>query len=271
MGGMSKKPKILITNDDGISAPGIRHLWRALAAHADLTIVAPMTEQSGMSLAVTLRTPLRITPVAWPEGTPAWSVNGTPVDCVKMALTVLKATPDLIVSGINRGTNSGRTVLYSGTVGGVIEGILRGVPGVAFSSYDFDEPEFAAFEPFIPTIVNLMMRRPLPTGSMLNVSFPGKEKTAQPDGRHVIGGIKLTRQGRQYWIEDPEAVHYDASAQVYTFGAKLQEFVEHEESDIFWLSQGYVTCVPVHVDELTDWRYLESQKAHFEAGHTADA
>ena len=126
---MSKNFRILIINDDGIHAPGLIHLWKALVDLADVTIIAPAIEQSGVGLGITLRSPLHIESVAWNKGTPAWKISGTPADCVKMALSViLKTPPDLIVSGINRGSNSGRNVLYSGTVGGVIEGVLRNIP-----------------------------------------------------------------------------------------------------------------------------------------------
>src|SRR5574338_1188667 len=145
---MNKKSHILITNDDGIKAPGIQHLWSALKDFATISIVAPKTEQSGVGLGITIRSALHIEEFAWEELDSCWSVTGTPADCVKMALSVLlPSPPDLIVSGINRGTNAGRTVLYSGTIGGVIEGILRGIPGIAFSSFDMANTEYAQFLP----------------------------------------------------------------------------------------------------------------------------
>lgn len=117
---MANKPRILLTNDDGISAPGLKHLWQALSDIADLSIIAPATEKSGVGLSITIREPLQIQSVDWEKGTPAWKVNGTPADCVRLGLSViLKDRPDLIVSGINRGANSGRNVLYSGTIQGL--------------------------------------------------------------------------------------------------------------------------------------------------------
>ena len=130
---MTRKPKILITNDDGIFAPGLRSLWQALVDYADVSIVAPTDDTSGAGAGITIKTPLRVDVVPWENGTRAWKVNGKPADCVKLALgTILTEKPDLIVSGINRGSNSGRTVFCSGTVGGVIEGALRKIPGIAF-------------------------------------------------------------------------------------------------------------------------------------------
>lgn len=250
-----KRPKILITNDDGIHAPGIHHLHKSLIDYADLYIVAPETEQSGRSLSVSVFSSLHVKKVENWLKTPAWSVSGTPADCVKIALSLLlREKPDFIVSGINSGTNAGRTLLYSGTVGGVIEGILRGIPGIAFSSYEFEETEYQAFERYIPTFVDYALKHPLPQGTFLNVNFPSKKMVPQ--------GIKLTRQGRQYWLEDPLDENHES---VYLLDARLKAFEEHEDSDIYWLDRGYIAAVPVHVDELTDKAYLAHAKAHFEA------
>jgi 5'-nucleotidase len=262
---MKRRPQILITNDDGIDAPGIRHLWNALQGKADLFIVAPSDEQSGVGAGISLHTPLKVQEIEWSKCTGAWSVSGTPVDCVKMAINVLlKTGPDLIVSGINRGTNAGRNVLYSGTVGGVIEGTLRGIPGVAFSAYDYNGTNYAIFEEYIPQIVNYMMKHPLPAGTFLNVNFPSVYPENRKDGLDTTFGIKLTRQGKQYWLEHPEKIIYHKESSSYEFVTDLKAFDEHEDSDIHWLELGYITAVPVHVEELTDRKYLKEQKNHFE-------
>ena len=120
---MSNRPLILLTNDDGIHAAGIRHLWEAVSDLADIAIVAPDQERSGCGLSITWTKPLQIRPFPWDAGTPAWSLNGTPADCVKMACSVLlDRKPHMVLSGINKGSNAGRTVLYSGTVGGIKPG-----------------------------------------------------------------------------------------------------------------------------------------------------
>src|SRR3989338_2220579 len=135
------RPFLLITNDDGISAPGIKHLWQAVHEFADVAIVAPHVEKSGCGLSITWAKPLRIQPFVWDGDTPAWSVNGTPADCVKMACSViLEKRPQMVLSGVNRGSNAGRTVLYSGTIGGVIEGAYKNIPGIAFSFSDMNMP-----------------------------------------------------------------------------------------------------------------------------------
>lgn len=253
-----QKPHILITNDDGIHAPGIRHLWQALHEIADLTIVAPASEQSAMSLAVTLRTPIRIEKIHWPHSTNAWSVTGTPVDCVKLGLSViLDRAPDLIVSGINRGNNAGRNVLYSGTVAAVIEGVMRNVPGIAFSCLTFQNPKYHVAEKHIPAIVQHVLKNPLPDHTFLNVNFP--------DHAEHVEGFKLTRQGKSYWMENPDKRDHPAEGHSYYWmGAKVAEFDEHEESDIAWLKRGYVTGVPIHLPELTHHQLLAERKAHFD-------
>lgn len=253
------KPHILITNDDGINAPGIRHLWNALKDHARLTIVAPAQEQSAVGVSITIRQPLRIEKREWDANTAAYAVTGTPADCIKMALIrLLETKPDLIVSGINRGSNAGRNILYSGTVGGTIEGVMNGVPGIAFSCYDFFDTDYTITEKHIPKIVADVLAHPLPTGTLLNVNFPEK--------KHELKGFKMARQGMQFWTADPdERTHPAEKHSYYWLGSKLAEFDEHEESDIAWLARGYMTAVPVHVGELTDHAHLAHRKSRFES------
>jgi len=256
---MKKKPHILITNDDGILAPGIKHLWSALREIAEITVVAPLLEQSAAGLSITIRSPLRLESLDWPEGIKVWGVSGTPTDCVKLGLSVVVETrPDLIVSGINRGTNAGRNVLYSGTVAGVIEGVMNDIPGIAFSCSDFTHPDYQTAEKHIPKIVEYVLAHPLSKGTLLNVNFPSKDHT-------TIKGLKLTRQGKERWIENPDKrLHPMEGHTYYWLGAKIVECDEHEDSDISWLKKGYIAAVPVHVGELTDHLHLRERKIHFE-------
>ncbi|MBM3184535.1 MAG: 5'/3'-nucleotidase SurE, partial [Chlamydiae bacterium] len=167
------RPFLLITNDDGIHAPGLRHLWESVRAFADVAIVAPIMEKSGCGMSITWGKPLRIQSVIWDNETSAWSLNGTPADCVKMALSVLlDRPPQLIISGINRGSNAGRTVLYSGTVGGTIEGALKGIPGIAFSFSDEEVPPLSATQEYIFPLIQYFLEHPLPSETILNVNFP---------------------------------------------------------------------------------------------------
>ena len=261
---MARLPKILITNDDGISAEGIRHLYWALQDIAEVFVVAPSHEQSGAGLGVSVHDPLHIKEVSW-EGTNAWTVTGTPTDCVKMAVSViLDTTPDLIVSGINRGTNSGRTVLYSGTIGGVIEGVLRDIPGIAFSAYDMKDTEYASFTKYVPAVVQYIQEHVLPKGTFLNVNFPSIHTIDKNETAFEPKGIKLTSQGKQYVIENPENIATEDSHKTYKLGFQLSCFEERSCSDIHWLEKGYITAAPIHVEELTDKQYLAIQKEHFE-------
>lgn len=249
------KPFLLITNDDGINAPGIKHLWQAVHEHADVAIVAPHKERSGSGLSITWTKPLHIHPIAWEQNTPAWSLNGTPADCVKMGLGVLlEKRPDMIISGINRGSNSGRTVLYSGTIGGVIEGALKGIPGIAFSFSDFDPPPLSVTQGYIFPLIKHFLQNPLPPGTILNVNFPYNCK----DG---IKGLKLARQGKSYWKEAPDRRIHPEGAPYYWLGGAWGAVEEDPMSDVAYLDQGYVAAVPIHVGELTCGQTLEKYKA----------
>jgi 5'-nucleotidase len=249
-----KRPFLLITNDDGVSASGIAHLWESVRKFADVAIVAPLYEKSGSGLSITWRKPLMIQETTW-EKTPVWSISGTPADCVKLAVSVLlDKRPDMVISGVNSGSNAGRTVLYSGTIGGVIEGAFKGIPGIAFSFSDEEPPPLTATQKYIYPLIKHFLDHPLPHGSILNVNFPFNAKDA-------IKGFKLTKQGLGCWLESPsdkrlhpEGMHY------YWLGGKWTSSNEHPESDVYWLDQGYVTAVPIHVGELTDTATLLKHK-----------
>ena len=253
------KPRILITNDDGIFSPGIRHLWSAIKDTAEVIIVAPLNEQSATSLSITLRSPLRIEKIEWPDcDATSWAVSGTPSDCVKLALSViLKEPPHLILSGINKGTNAGRNVLYSGTIAGVIEGILHDIPGIAFSQENLINPCFEEIKKYIPQIVNYALKHPLPSGTLLNVNFPGQQLKK-------VKGIRMANQGKEYLIENPECRSFPEGKNYYWLGTKLAQFIEDENSDVTWLRKGYASVVPIHVSQLTDQRHIDSHKHIFE-------
>lgn len=257
---MNNKPNILLINDDGIHAPGLKHLWRSLHEHFNLFIVAPAYEQSGKGVAITLRKPLVLERHHWEGNTSAWKVTGTPADCVKLALSsIFKTPPALIVSGINRGSNSGRNVLYSGTVGGVIEGVFRGIPGVAFSCQDYDSPLYHVAEKHILPIVQHVLEHPLPTHTLLNVNFP--------DQGEEVKGFRYARQGSGYWIDNPEERRHPEGHPYYWLGGRWSDHAEHDESDVHLLRQGYVTAVPIHVGDLTDHKHFLQKKEIFEKLH----
>ncbi len=255
---MDHRPTILITNDDGIEAPGLYHLWRALVDVADVFIVAPAFEQSGVGCKITLHKPLQIRKTIWEKETPAWKINGTPADCVRLgSRVILGKEPDLIVSGINRGANSGRVVLHSGTIGGVIAGAFRGIQGIAFSCVSFESPNYLLAEKCVLPLVRHILAHPLPKGSFLNVNIP--------DAFDEIRGFRLARQGMSYWAENPEQREHPDGGFYYWQGGAWCNLDEHEESDVALLKQGFVTAVPIHVQELTDHTVLKERKEMFEA------
>lgn len=256
---MIQRPYILVTNDDGVYAPGIKHLWKALSPIADVIVVAPASEQSAVGLSITVRHPLCIEKIEWPfEDAKVWSVNGTPADCVKLALNViLPSYPQLIVSGINRGSNAGRNVLYSGTVAAVIEGTLHNIPGIAISIADYTDPAYSEVESYIPGLIRYLLEHPLPLGTFLNVNFPKQM-------RNGLKGIYFTKQGKEYWAEKPEHREHPAEGNSYYWlGAKLAQFKEEQDCDIMWLREGYATAVPIYINDLTHHLYLEQNKAQF--------
>lgn len=227
--------KILLLNDDGIESPGLWELQRAVAPLAETVVVAPATEQSGKGAGMTIAKPLF---GRKRESFPceAWSVEGTPADCVQFAMqNVLSSAPDLIVSGINPGSNAGSFVFVSGTIGGVIEGVLRGIPGIAFSSSSMKDPQFPRFSPYISKIVHYAtVTHPLPEGTLLNVTFP-HPRVLDTSFQGQIAGYKFTRQG----TSSPHQAKDDTN------------------TDTYWLDHGFITIVPVYVGELTHTAYLE--------------
>ena len=256
-----QRPKIVITNDDGIHAPGIKALWHVLhqANIADLYIIAPSGERSGTGASITWDRPILIQKAEWPANTPAWAIGGTPADCIKMGeRVILKTKPDFIVSGINAGSNAGRNVLHSGTVGACIEGVFRGIPSIAFSCENGEKPNFHVAQKHIVSLVKYVMDNPLSPGCLLNVNFP---HAAQDE----VKGFRWTRQGKGRWSEDPY-LHIDTAEHgpSYWLGGKPEEVGEEEDSDIAWLKKGYLTAVPLYVHELTDQEELRNRHTTFE-------
>jgi len=253
-----KKPNVLLTNDDGIHSKGLKCLWESLRDAANLQIAAPMTNQSGTGAGVTFDRPLQAKIVQDFENTPAWMIDGKPADCVKLAIHhLLKEKPDFIISGINHGSNAGRNVFYSGTVGAVIEGVLHGIPGIALSYYCIETEDFPHVQPYILKIFEYLLNHPLPTGSILNVTFPH----VPPD---QIKGCKMARQGRRSWCGTPLEERHPEGHFQYSYTWDDHRFDEHHENDIALLDQGYITVVPLSVGELTDYGHLEEKKKSFD-------
>jgi 5'-nucleotidase len=241
-------PSILVTNDDGVQSPGIHALAAALRPLGDVTIVAPVSESSAIGHALTLARPLRLEHL----GDEIYSVDGTPTDCINIALTmVLGSKPDLVVSGINKGYNLGDDVTYSGTVAGALEGALLGIPSIAVSlersheSFDFDPAARAA-----ASAASGVLRNGLPARTFLNINVPrlvtnGFRATVQAKRNHVT---KVTQsvdpRGRPYyWIEEGES-----------------EWEHDDRSDYHAVKSGWISVTPLHTD-LTRYdalKYIEA-------------
>lgn len=251
------KPHFLLINDDGIDSPGIYYLWDALKDNADITIVAPDKQRSGSGASMTLDR-LTIQQVPWKGGTKAYKVSGTPVDCVKVGLSILLTSPPtMILSGVNHGTNAGQTVLFSGTVGAVIEGTLRNIPGIAFSYWKYDTADFSHITKYIWPLVEDLLKNPFPIGSFYNVNFP-------PHEQDEIKGLKMAPQGLSNWKEKPEKKELEDQHLHYFMHGEWHDHVEPEGTDVFYLKQGYITVAPIHVAQLTDFPLLRAQKESLE-------
>ena len=252
---MEKRPQILLSNDDGYMAPGIRFLIDLLRPLGDLTVVAPKTGQSGMSTAITVQTPLDIVLVTDEPGLKIYRSNGTPVDCVKLALNILfpERLPDLLFSGVNHGTNSSVAIHYSGTMGAVLEGCMNGIPSVGFSLDDHRmEDDFEPARPFLFKIAEQLLKHGLPVGTCLNVNIP-----LVPE----INGIRLCRQANGKWVEEFEMRKHPRGGEYYwLMGSFRNEEPEAADSDMFALGQGYISVVPSQID-MTAYPLLEAMKS----------
>jgi 5'-nucleotidase len=246
---------ILLTNDDGIYAPGLAALYRELQSLGEVIVVAPESEQSAVGHSISLITPLRVKEVSINGGVEGWAVNGTPADCVKIAVAeLLPALPDLVVSGINSGPNVGINVLYSGTVSAATEASILGARGVAFSLNSYDKTaDFASAASLARKLLEQLRAWPRWTnGVCLNVNLPD----LPPDR---VKGIRVTRQDTGPLVEHFER-RVDPRKHVYYWLAEINERQELDvDTDYGALSQGYVTVTPIHHD-LTNYQSLNDLK-----------
>ncbi len=253
---MQKTPLILVTNDDGVSAPGILHLSSIAQKFGDVVVIAPDKPQSGMGHAITINSTLRLQKTKYHEGAvDEYSCTGTPVDCVKMAINkLLPRKPDLILSGINHGSNSSINVIYSGTMSAAIEGSLEGTASVGFSLSDFSiDADFNATTLFVEKIIASCLNNEMPKGVCLNVNFP-KLKADE------INGLKICRQARANWVEDFEERQDPYGRSYYWLTGKFVNFEpEATDTDEWALQNGYVSVVPV-MHDLTAHQYINHLK-----------
>ena len=247
-------PVILVTNDDGISSPGIKILAKTLKAIGDVYIVAPETEQSAVAHALTLHRPLKFEQTV--PGT--YFINGTPTDCVIIGVNkILPRKPDIIVSGINNGGNLGDDITYSGTVAAAIEGTLLGVPSIAVSlaagshsGHGFKKGSsgrLLAASVFTRELVVKVLDRGLPGDTLLNVNVPDIEE---------IKGVKITRQGKMVYDNGIQELKDPRGRQYYWIGGGVPKWEPGENTDFQAVRDGYTSVTPVHLD-LTNYEALK--------------
>ena len=235
-------PTILVVNDDGITAPGIKVLIETMKQLGRVVVVAPDSPQSGMGHAITIGKPLILDAVELYEGVEMYKCSGTPVDCVKLAVNrVFKGTkPDLCVSGINHGLNNSINVLYSGTMSAAVEGAIEGIPSIGYSLDDYtSQANFSPCAKYVKNIAAQVLEHGLPTGTLLNVNFP---KTAD------IKGIKICRQAHGKWAEEFDERMDPHQRPYYWLTGEFQLNDQGEDTDVWALEHNYASIVPVQFD-----------------------
>ena len=234
-----QRPLILVTNDDGITAPGMRALIAVAEELGDVIVVAPDSPQSGKGHAITVNNTLYINKISETE----YSCSGTPVDCVKIAVhEIFKKKPDLCVSGINHGSNSSINVIYSGTMSAAVEAGIEGIPAIGFSLSDFGwNADFEPTKAYVRQIIETVLENKLPEGVVLNVNFPKTE-----GGEY--NGIKICRQANARWIERFDKRQTPYGKDYYWLTGEFINYDKGEDTDEWALNNGYVSVVPVQFD-----------------------
>lgn len=244
----TKEPVILITNDDGITAPGIRALVEAVKDLGKVVVVAPDKPQSGMGHAITIGSPLRLTPSNIFGDIEAYSTSGTPVDCVKLAVDkVLHSKPDICLSGVNHGANHSINVIYSGTMSAALEASIESIPSIGFSLLDFSiEADFEGSKKYARLIVEQILNKKVDKHLCLNVNIP-----ALP--ANLIKGFKVCRQAYAKYEEDFDERSDPHGKKYYWLTGEFVNFDKGKDTDVWALKNGYVSVVPVQFD-LTNYQ-----------------
>ena len=248
---------ILITNDDGYSSKGIKALINAVKNLGKILIVAPDSPQSGMGHAISVNKPIRCYKTNFFDSVEAYCCTGTPVDCIKMGLYLLMGKkPDLILSGINHGSNVSTNILYSGTMSAAVEGALSGIPSVGYSLTDYSEDaDFQYSEKIVQIISKKVIKEGLKKGTCLNVNIPNIKE-------NQIKGIKVCRQGRAFWDDTFDHRKDPLGKDYYWLTGSFSSKEQAIDTDINYLENNYVTIVPTQfdmtchdsVDELKKWK-----------------
>ena len=248
-----KKRKILITNDDGVKSKGISVLMEIMKPYGEITVVAPFEAQSGMSAALTIGKPLRLTELKIEKGIKIFACSGTPADCVKMAINQLYKSelPDLLVSGINHGSNASIASLYSGTLGAAAEGTVYGIPSIGFSLSSHDpKADFAVVSHFGKMIIDEFLKNPVKAETYLNINFPATTIDK-------VKGVKFCHQGRGQWIKEFEERTDPYGFNYYWMTGEFFNLEKgNNEADHNLVEQNYISIVPHKIDS-TDYNELK--------------
>jgi 5'-nucleotidase len=241
---MPNQPLILVTNDDGINAPGIRALIEVMCELGKVVVVAPDSPQSAMGHAITINNTLYINKISKDHATvEEYSCSGTPVDCVKIAVNeILKQKPDLCVSGINHGSNSSINVIYSGTMSAAVEGGIEGIPSIGFSLMDYNwNADFEPVKKAVQIIATEVLSRKLPDGVVLNVNFPKLKE-------NEFKGIRICRQAKAVWQERFDKRQTPTGKDYYWLTGEFVNLDKGEDTDEWALNHGYISIVPTQFD-----------------------
>lgn len=245
------KPLILVTNDDGITAPGIRNLVEVASMLGEVVVVAPDSPQSGMGHAITIEDPLRLHPVSIFEGIEAYECSGTPVDCVKLAKNVVLKGREiaLCVSGINHGSNASINIIYSGTMSAAMEAAMEHIPSIGFSLLDFShQADFSHVRPFVKALMSYVLATDLPRNTLMNVNFP--KQSEEP-----LKGFRVCRQARARWVEDFVEGTDPRGQKYYWLTGRFINEDSDEDTDVWALEHRYVSVVP-SMHDLTDYKLI---------------
>ena len=229
---------LLLTNDDGVTAPGLLALKQALAPRGKITVIAPSRNYSAAGHRKTMHKPLRIEPAHLADGSPAWSCSGAPSDCVALALLgFVKEKVDVVVSGINPNANLGQDVTYSGTVTAAMEAVIAGIPGLAISTDAGSPPNFDSAARVAAEVVRALARAGLPPDTLLNVNAP-----------QDYTGFRITRQGRRIYRDELVERHDPRGKPYYWIGGEAPTGVDEPGTDFGALRAGYVSVTPLQLD-----------------------
>jgi 5'-nucleotidase len=245
--------KILVSNDDGIDAPGINALAKALKEIGEVIVVAPRTEQSAVGHKITMQNPLRVTKYYKNGDFFGYAVDGTPADCIKMGIrNIMREQPDIVVSGINHGANTAISIIYSGTVSAAREAAIMDVPAIAISVTDHAVKDFEYAGKVAQHVTKLVAENGLPNGTLLNVNIPNLPESE-------IQGIKVTTQSKAKWNDIYEERTDPYGKSYYWLTGNLVEVESDKDTDQNMVKQNYVAVTPIHFD-LTDYKTYEEIK-----------